>query len=52
MVTDQRMAHTNRLGCGRLLALLQMGIMTHRETVRNLELFAQEVMPQTSPRPS
>jgi alkanesulfonate monooxygenase SsuD/methylene tetrahydromethanopterin reductase-like flavin-dependent oxidoreductase (luciferase family) len=44
-VTDQLKAHTSRLGCGTLLTLLQMGTMTHWETVRNLELFAHDVMP-------
>ena len=45
-VTDQLKEHTRRLGCGTLLGLLQMGTMTHWETVRNLELFAREVMPR------
>ncbi len=45
-VADQLAAHTRRLGCGILLALLQIGTMTHWETVRSLELFAREVMPR------
>lgn len=44
-VRDQLKQHLKQLGAGLFLALLQIGTMSHWETVRNLELFAQEIIP-------
>ena len=44
-VADQLAERVRSLGCGLFLALLQIGGMSHWETIRNLELFGREVMP-------
>lgn len=44
-VADQLADRVRSLGCGLFLALLQIGGMSHWETIRNLELFGREVMP-------
>lgn len=48
-VAEQLDALRNELGFGNLCALLQIGDMTHEQTLRNMELFAHEVMPQFRP---
>jgi alkanesulfonate monooxygenase SsuD/methylene tetrahydromethanopterin reductase-like flavin-dependent oxidoreductase (luciferase family) len=45
-VADQIKDRASRLGCGVFLGLFQIATMNHWETVRNIELFAREVMPK------
>ena len=44
-VANQLGERLRELNCGLFLALLQIGPMTHWETLRNLELFGREVIP-------
>jgi alkanesulfonate monooxygenase SsuD/methylene tetrahydromethanopterin reductase-like flavin-dependent oxidoreductase (luciferase family) len=44
-VTEQLAGHIARLGAGYLMGLFQMGTLPHELTCKNLQLFAQSVMP-------
>jgi alkanesulfonate monooxygenase SsuD/methylene tetrahydromethanopterin reductase-like flavin-dependent oxidoreductase (luciferase family) len=44
-VRDRLLAYGRELDFGIVLALLQFGDMPHHRTVKNMELFATEVMP-------
>src|SRR5260370_24161536 len=44
-VRDQRMAAVRKLRVGNLMVLLHIGSMPHELTLKNIELFAREVMP-------
>ncbi len=44
-VRDQLMAAVKKLRVGNLMVLLHIGSMPHELTLRNIELFAREVMP-------
>ncbi len=45
-VADQLNDLREYLGFGNLCALLQIGDMTHERTIKNMDLFSSEVMPQ------
>lgn len=44
-VAEQLAGHINTLGAGYLMGLFQMGTLPHQLTRKNLEIFAQAVMP-------
>jgi hypothetical protein len=44
-VRDQLMAAVKKLRVGNLMVLLHIGSMPHELTLKNIELFAREVMP-------
>jgi hypothetical protein len=48
-VRDQLADAQKELGFGVVCALLQIGNMPHDRTLRNMELFAAEVMPHFRP---
>jgi alkanesulfonate monooxygenase SsuD/methylene tetrahydromethanopterin reductase-like flavin-dependent oxidoreductase (luciferase family) len=45
-VAEKLIQYREELGFGNLLSILQFGNMPHDKTLRNMELFAQEVVPQ------
>jgi alkanesulfonate monooxygenase SsuD/methylene tetrahydromethanopterin reductase-like flavin-dependent oxidoreductase (luciferase family) len=45
-VRDQLAAYERTLGFGNFLALLQFGTLPHDATMRNIERFAKDVIPQ------
>jgi len=51
-VANQLGERLQELGCGLFLGLLHIGPMTPWETLRNLELFGQEVIPALRGRPA
>ena len=49
-VRDQLAEHEKTLGLGHFLALLQFGTLPHDATMRNIERFAKDVIPQLRAR--
>jgi len=49
-VRDQILAFTGQFGIGNLLVMLQMGGMPHDLTLKNIQLFAEEVLPHLQGR--
>ena len=45
-VTRTLLERQETLRCGRVIGLFQVGDMPHKKAVRNMELFAREVMPR------
>jgi alkanesulfonate monooxygenase SsuD/methylene tetrahydromethanopterin reductase-like flavin-dependent oxidoreductase (luciferase family) len=49
-VRDRLAEHERTLGLGNFLALLQFGTLPHDATMRNIERFARDVIPQLRTR--